>query len=302
MKLGKSKLALAKVINENGGWPERALWAVQDNCIAFFLGGKPEYKSGDRCWYSNSIDGACVGTITRDEKVTNWHQTVLSREEYYQAYPKADADGWIEVTQSGCPVNEDDVIQVRFRYDDGSGMTPDVASNYIWDFDGSDIDVVSYRPHKQGDKYDTGDGEQNPVIKPEFCESVMRSIPEPEEKPTIEQLALYYRNKLDYAIRKQQEADDSKAAADAALGEIKRAGEALGLLIGIAKHEHELVITDWRDLRVGDEVECTKYDSEHRFGVVCRIDVSSEEQPIMVDHGDGRGVSWPSCWKFIRRP
>ena len=39
MKLSKSKLALAKVINENGGWPERALWAAQDNCIAFFLGG-----------------------------------------------------------------------------------------------------------------------------------------------------------------------------------------------------------------------------------------------------------------------
>ena len=96
MKLSKSKLALAKVINENGGWPERALWAVQDNCIAFFLGGKPEYKSGDRCWYSNCLDGACVGTITCDEKVTNWHQCVLSREEYYQAYPKDYADGWIE--------------------------------------------------------------------------------------------------------------------------------------------------------------------------------------------------------------
>ena len=92
MKLSKSKLALAKVINENGGWPERALWAVQDNCIAFFLGGKPEYKSGDRCWYSNSIDGACVGTITRDEKVTNWHQCILSRDEYFTAYPEQPKD------------------------------------------------------------------------------------------------------------------------------------------------------------------------------------------------------------------
>lgn len=98
MKLSKSKLALAKVINENGRWPERALWAAQDNCIAFFLGGKPEYKSGDRCWYSNSIDGACVGTITCDEKVTNWHQTILSREEYYQAYPMTDGDGCIDTT------------------------------------------------------------------------------------------------------------------------------------------------------------------------------------------------------------
>ena len=87
MKISNSKKELARIIIENGGWPERALWAVQDNCIAFFLGGKPEYKSGDRCWYSNCLDGACVGTITRDEKVTNWHQTVLSRDEYFHLYP-----------------------------------------------------------------------------------------------------------------------------------------------------------------------------------------------------------------------
>lgn len=300
MKLGKCKQALADLINANGGWVDgEAIFAAMDgNDDLFGYSGRPQWTVSHGHWYGHTLTCWFFSPIV----INNHHQTILSCEEYYQAYPKADADGWIEVTQSGCPVNEDDVIQVRFRDDDGSGMTPDVASNYIWDFDGSDIDVVSYRLHKQGDKYDTGDGEQNPVIKPEFCESVMRSIPEPEEKPTIEQLALYYRNKLDYAIRKQQEADDSKAAADAALGELKRAGEALGLLIGIAKHEHELVITDWRDLRVGDEVECTKYDSEHRFGVVCRIDASSEEQPIMVDHGDGRGVSWPSCWKFIRRP
>lgn len=298
MKLSKSKLALAKIINENGGWQERALWAVQDNCIAFFLGGKPEYKSGDRCWYSNSIDGACVGTITCDEKVTNWHQTILSREEYYQAYPKADADGWIEWNGGECPVEKGLMVDIRVR--DGreernlaantltKGRIHD-ASCEFWKNDGMAGDIMAYRLHK-------------PEVKPEFCESVMRSIPDPESKPTIEQLAQDYRNKLDLSNRKQQEADDAKAAADAALGELKRAGEALGLLIGIAKHEHELVITDWRDLRVGDEVECTKYDSEHRFGVVCRIDASSEEQPIMVDHGDGRGVSWPSCWKFIRRP
>ena len=87
-KLKPAKQALADAIHQNGGWPERALWAVQDNCIAFFRGGKPEYKSGDRCWYSNCLDGACVGTITRDEKVTNWHQTILSRDEYFTAYPE----------------------------------------------------------------------------------------------------------------------------------------------------------------------------------------------------------------------
>ena len=71
--------------------------------------------------------------------------------------------------------------------------------------------------------------------KPEFCESVMGSIPEPIAKPTIEQLAADYRNAKDYADRKQEEADAAKADADAKLAELVAAGTALGLDISIAK-------------------------------------------------------------------
>ena len=42
-----------------------------------------------------------------------------------------------------------------------------------------------------------------PDAKPRLCESVMRSIPEPEAKPTIEQLAADYRNAKGYAERKR---------------------------------------------------------------------------------------------------
>lgn len=321
MKLSKSKLSLAKAINENGGWPERALWAVQDNCIAFFLGGKPEYKSGDRCWYSNSIDGACVGTITRDEKVTNWHQTVLSREEYYHAYPKADDDGWVEWKGGECPVGDFDEVQVKYKVDDGSGMEGCEAQELHWHHEDADFDIVAYRLHK-------------PEVKPEFCESVMRSIPEPESheklspeaiddakfalmsesieeskrKLTIEQLAQDYRNKLDFAKSKQQEADEAKAASDAALGELERAGEALGLLIGIAKPdpEPELVIADWRDLKVGDLVEVVSSLSGNRegeVGTVTRFDEFDKGCEVRVHFNDDPcDYEWCVDWKFIRRP
>lgn len=353
MKLSKSKLALAKIINENGGWQERALWAVQDNCIAFFLGGKPEYKSGDRCWYSNSIDGACVGTITCDEKVTNWHQTILSREEYYHAYPKADADGWIEWNGGECPVYGDDDVDVVLV--DGS-TDHGIADEFDWHRDGGPLSVASYRLRNanvggwinwNGGECPVGDGVlidvkkvdgstefavhdpqdriwcdtdhrkciiayrlHKPEVKPEFCESVMRSIQDPESKPTIEQLAQDYRNKLDFAKRKQQEADEANAAADAALGELERAGEALGLLIGIAKpdREPELVITDWRHLQKGDIVWWSgdyKYSSgeyqvhdieEHYHTGSCAIllDVGGCCRQ-WIDHEEEE-------WRFIRRP
>lgn|SRR5574343_83252 len=70
--------------------------------------------------------------------------------------------------------------------------------------------------------------------KPEYCESVMRSIHEPEAKPTIEQLAADYRNAKDYADRKQEEADAAKADAEAKLAELVAAGKELGLVLSVA--------------------------------------------------------------------
>ena len=224
MKISKCKKELARIISDNGGWPERALWAVQDNCIAFFLGGKPEYKSGDRCWYSNCLDGACVGTITRDEKVTNWHQTILSREEYFHLYPAAE------------PAQE----------------------------------------------------------------------PASEVKPIIEQLAADYRNAKDYADRKQQEADDAKAAADEALGELERAGEALGLVIGVAMPDPELVITDWRDLMERDVIWFDG-DDEQAAGEYSVLEVEHANyggnRAIRIDTiGNDYWIDVTDDWKFIRRP
>ena len=245
MKISKCKKELARIISDNGGWPERALWAVQDNCIAFFLGGRPEYKSGDRCWYSNCLDGACVGTITRDEKVTNWHQTILSRAEYFHLHPAQDADGWVEWGGGECPVGEDVVVEIKTR--DGE-IQLDQAYWWNWSHEeGSpvkDRQIIAYRINKP---------EQ---AKPEYCESVMRSIPEPSDKPTIEQLAADCRNAKDYAERKQQEADAAKVDADSKLKALVIAGEALGLLVSpiTVKQEPELVIL----VQVGDEVECIK--------------------------------------------
>lgn len=218
MKPSKSKLALAKVINENGGWPERALWAVQDNYIAFFLGGKPEYKSGDRCWYSNCLDGACVGTIARDEKVTNWHQCVLSREEYYQAYPKADDDGWVEWNGGECPVSGDDIVDVAYSTY-GAKLFSAAANSLRWNKRGLGGDIIAYRLHK-------------PEVKPEFCESVMRSIPEPEAKQTIEQLAQDYRNAKGHAERLQKEAGEAAVKAESFAVEIRKKILELQELIG----------------------------------------------------------------------
>lgn len=323
MKLGKSKLALAKVINENGGWvDDSANWAVQ-----------PKHEEGD-IWFSNSdnkpyrnegmygftFDGSGLwldDTIKHDKLHKNWHQCVLSREEYYQAYPEAD-DGWIEWKGGECPVERGTLVDVKYSGGEESfgvsALTEGWHDDHVRGSNGKRTAVnwvdtlpvsgiIAYRLHK-------------PEAKPEPCESVMRSIPDPESKPTIEQLAQDYRNKLDFAKRKQQEADDANVAAYAALGELERAGDELGLIIGVKKPTHELSITDWRDLQVGDIVfiesmrrknawssamvgrECIVVEDGEDYPICFANDFTPEGQSYWVGGFDDGDI----VWRFIRRP
>jgi hypothetical protein len=131
-------------------------------------------------------------------------------------------------------------------------------------------------------------------------------------KPTIEQLAADYRNAKDYADRKQQEADAAKADAEAKLAKLVAAGKALGLALSVADApEPELVITDWRDLRVGDRIwvgdsgrsrNCPEGEYE-----IAAIDRRDSDQPVgLAWPGELSGVTWPQIhkrgWRFIRRP
>lgn len=181
MNISNSKKQLAKIIHENGGWREGATFAAQDmvNMVVDFYERTPIRDKEDDFWHLPGRTGV-FDKVQARVLIRNWHQTLLSRDEYLHLYPVAEA------------------------------------------------------------------------------------APEPvsEAKPTIEQLAADYRNCKDYADRKQQEADAAKADAEDKLAELVAAGEALGLVLSAAGAKPELVITDWRDLRVGDVIEVTGSSNE----------------------------------------
>lgn len=152
-----------------------------------------------------------------------------------------------------------------------------------------------------------------PDAKPEFCESVMRSIPEPDEQvwtnpPTIEQLAADYQAKLDIATRAQEEADAHRCGAEVALSKLEIALKELVFKIETitAKQEPELVITDWRDLRVGDIIELTAGERYlktectmvHVPGFGLRARSADDTEALWWDLGGYQ----KSEWRFIRRP
>ena len=103
MKISKSKQELARIISENGWWAEHCEWAVQDksgefgeNSVILFEGrDKPIINSGRSEWVcaegyeSDSTFGKHV--CNSNKLVKNWHQTILSRAEYFHLYPAPDA-------------------------------------------------------------------------------------------------------------------------------------------------------------------------------------------------------------------
>lgn len=302
MKISKSKQELARIISENGGWRDGAEWSIQDrDKNVEFMTSRPEYMKSSGAWCAHA---SRIGALKLDKLLPNWHQTILSRAEYFFLYQEQgleddlnedwpDADGWIEWGGGECPVDKYARIDIRM-----TGGTTHYDTDTHWGWNADSFKITHYRLHKPQKS------------EPQYCESVTRSIPEPIAAPTIEQLASDYRNAKDYADCKQQEADAAKADADAKLAELVAAGKALGLDVSpiTTKQEPELVITDWRDLRVGDRIWVgdSGYDNNCPAGEydIADRDHGDDGQPVGV-MWSGR-AHWPQIhergWRFIRRP
>ena len=297
MKISNSKKQLARIINENGGWRDGMSFSWYGNKTkkGYFGELRPRFDrvSGSMVAYGelgvNVVSFECT-------KLPNWHQTILSRDEYFHLYSAPDAEGWIEWKGGECPVDGNEIIDIR--YPDSREEFGTKAKFRRWNHCGDKGDIIAYRLHKPKKSLEELCGEVKEENKHEHIEA----------KPTIEQLAADYRNAKDYAERKQQEADAAKADAEAKLAELVAAGKALGLALSVtgAESEPELAIIDWRDLRVGDVVWYGGDDelSSGEYHVMGIEFPDYEGYRTVLVNGD-RGGHWVDTregWSFIRRP
>ena len=301
MKISKSKQELARIISENGGWGEgnHAIQDKDDKCVWFMtkMTGRP---SGKAFW-----PGCKSDRIKLDKLLPNWHQTVLSHAEYLHLYPAPDADGWIEWSGGECPVSGDPVVDVKFM----DGETAFGHSNeWIWSINDVNGDIVAYRLHEP-EQVETVEYNYPGVVYtgPVQSEFVV------DEKPTLDKLLQDWCNADDYAQRKQAEADEAAAMRDERWKELQaRAGEmgvTVGLVVSVAHNNHELVITDWRDLQLNDIIEYVDGDIKDKIGMIGPVVefAPAATNGMMVimkcDSGPRKGqLGWPMKWRFIRRP
>lgn len=227
MNISNSKKQLAKIISENGGWRDASLWAAQDkehsltrNVVSFYMGERPWFNGGT-FWLGNDVSDA---RIVAGELVKNWHQTILSRDEYFHLHPAPDADGWVEWKGGECPVEKGALVDIRIL--SGKEMLGQRINTRNWVKDGSFIDIIAYRLHKPE--------VQVQVENRTICHLTVT------DGPTIEQLAADYRAKLKAAHKAQEDADAANREADAALCKLEHAGEAIGLLVSPIKDDRNL--------------------------------------------------------------
>lgn len=305
MKISKRKKELARIISENGGWRDGAEWAAQDSKMddyplrICFYENKPKISKGDTRWIDEKFKKIVGDGIKADKQIPNWHQTILSREEYFHLYPAPDADGWIECNGCDQQIDQDAVVEVKFR-DGQLGHNPETVRVWCWTHGGCDDDIIAYRLHKPEQAQP-----QSPV---EMAFDIIKQGVKTEAKPTIEQLAADYRNRKDYADRKQEEADAAKADADEALRKLELAGEAIGLIVTPVRveKEPEMVITDWRDLQVGDVIKCIGCEWDDGFegneAVVKGVENRDYKYAHRIRAVIGDESDWGKDFIFIRRP
>ena len=255
MATPKKKHLIELMIEAGVKWPEGAEYAAQDNrdLYVWFYSEKPKfagvnkgkwtsdvnYENGRKC---RIVDGEKLNEICR-----NWHQTIVTREQYAEALAAA------------------------------GNVSDQVVDT---------VDAVEWH---------------NP--------------------PSIEQLTADYHTKAAEADRLQSVADEALKDADDALLALEKAGELIGLVISIDTkpklvaqpvEQEQPIITDWRDLRVGDVVECVLVHGENgleddaynnRFhGARCNVVGLTENGKNHIETDLKPSGYYIQEFKFISRP
>ena len=244
MTTPKKKHLIELMIEAGVEWPDDAEYAAQDRDtlkINFYRNGKPNYIVKLNSWMADNCIYMYDNGIALQSLCRNWHQTIVTREQYAKAV---------------AAINNEQ--------------------------------------------------------KPQYCTSVTRQMPD----NNIEQLTTNYYTLAAEAECLQLEADATLKLANEALVTLQKAGELLGLIISVdtlqkcTEQHQQPVITDWRDLQIGDVIECTAYSDKRDDpwpGGWAPQNIGTQQVISKINDSNGKIIIKDNqdsgyAFKFIRRP
>ena len=88
MATPKKKHLIELMIEAGVKWPDGAEYVAQDKYdlnVNFYKNGKPDFQSGYLQWMANDCTFMSDYGIELDSLCRNWHQTIVTREQYAEA-------------------------------------------------------------------------------------------------------------------------------------------------------------------------------------------------------------------------
>ncbi|MGL4249541.1 MAG: hypothetical protein ACRDCI_11775 [Plesiomonas shigelloides] len=271
MNLTEGKLFTIEALNRIEGfvWPDGATFGEVD-------GGRFVYFYASDEGIQSAISSA---RIKQDDDPMTLH-VQITREEFESV------DGWVR-NDGNPPVDDDAIVETIVNGEVDSRPFP--ADGIEWGNGG----CVSHWRYPKPTK-----------------ETEMQ--PESPKQPSIDEIYSQYKAQCGIVETAKKTLADEMEAEDKLLEQIKAWNLEHGFdvrLLDESEEKPELVITDWRDLQVGDVIRWSgdnnNIEGEYK---VCDLEPDHYEfdHPICVTTGDDDSNEWIDIsseeWKFIRRP
>lgn len=282
MSLSEGKMFTIEALNRIEGF----VWPDDMKCAAMI-------KDGICVWFCQELVSTASEFLSINGWVTNkrvesahpdWRNSLITREEFDSV------NGWVRNDGNEPVISGDFDLLLA----DGEAIYFSDISVDRWDWAvpcKGGVAITHWRYHKP----------QKQEVKPdpESIETMIRRYKDAKENK---------RAAIDKLNQSQADVEQAEALEDSLFMAIEAWAESHGFDIRVlseSEEKPELVITDWRDLQVGDVVIYQDGLVSDLIGLECeveKLDWLNDELNVGVFNKEHIQSAWPSKWKFIRRP
>lgn len=126
---------LVEELPKRGGWPEGTS-RISQGAVTVCI-----YADGHRVLFRHNVYGG-DDCVTRDQ-----YEAALAASKAVVGH-----NGWIDWHGGECPVDSDEIVEVKFRKPCPLHFSNDRAGDFVWSHHGSNGDIIAYRivnPHEE---------------------------------------------------------------------------------------------------------------------------------------------------------
>ena len=143
---------LVEELPNNGGWPRGCHAITQDSDKAIntydSADGLETNEYGTWRWLESWIN-YCITAKDAPCLASDYATAIITRDQYEAALAASKAavghNGWIDWLGGECPVDSDEIVEVKYRKPSPLHFNNNRAGDFAWSHTGSNGDIIAYR-------------------------------------------------------------------------------------------------------------------------------------------------------------